>query len=77
MLDHHIDRADGCAPDDPALQDHLTAAAQLSAAVARVDNGTYGTCRQCREAIDALRLEAVPVAVLCIDCQQRTGPSLI
>jgi RNA polymerase-binding transcription factor DksA len=77
MLDHHIDHADECAPDDPALQDHLTAAAQLNAALARVDAGTYGTCRRCHEAIGAPRLEAVPAAVLCIDCQQRPRPFLI
>jgi DnaK suppressor protein len=33
-------------------------------------NGTYGTCRSCGRQIPAERLEAVPEAVLCMDCQR-------
>ena len=29
MLDEHLDRADECSQDDPALEGHLTAAIQL------------------------------------------------
>ena len=76
-LEQHLDRADECKHDDPALENHLTAAIQLNAALTRVDNGTYGICRQCDQAISAQRIEAVPAAVLCIDCQQRPRPFLI
>ena len=32
--------------------------------------GTYGTCRNCGRSIPADRLEAVPEAVRCLDCQR-------
>jgi DnaK suppressor protein len=34
-------------------------------------DGTYGTCRDCAREIPAQRLEAVPEAVRCVDCQRR------
>jgi DnaK suppressor protein len=34
-------------------------------------DGTYGTCRDCAREIPAERLEAVPEAVRCVDCQRR------
>ena len=34
-------------------------------------DGSYGTCRSCGEQIPAERLQAVPEAVLCMDCQRR------
>lgn len=77
MLDQHLDRADECKQDDPALEGHLTAAIQLNAALGRVDDGTYGICRKCREPISQTRLEALPAAVLCIDCQRQPRPFLI
>jgi RNA polymerase-binding transcription factor DksA len=33
-------------------------------------NGTYGTCKSCGKEIPAERLEAVPEAVLCLNCQR-------
>ncbi|WP_421119624.1 TraR/DksA family transcriptional regulator [Aquihabitans daechungensis] len=77
MLHEHLDRADECRPDDPALEGHLTAAIQLNAALERVDSGTYGICRQCYEPISPTRIDAVPAAALCIDCQRIPRPFLI
>ncbi len=37
-------------------------------AIARIENGTYGTCSQCGEKITKARLEALPYTELCIDC---------
>jgi DnaK suppressor protein len=58
--------------DDEALEgvdDVLRAeAAQIRAALARIDNGTYGTCANCGAEIGAERLEAQPVATRCIKC---------
>jgi RNA polymerase-binding transcription factor DksA len=34
-------------------------------------DGTYGTCRDCGQAIPPARLEAVPEAVRCVECQRR------
>ena len=44
--------------------------AQIDAALARVDAGTYGTCTNCGRPIAEERLEATPWASLCIDCQR-------
>lgn len=58
--------------DDEALEgvdDVLHAeAAQIRAALARIENGTYGTCANCGDTIPAERLEAQPVATRCIKC---------
>jgi RNA polymerase-binding transcription factor DksA len=58
--------------DDEALEeieDVLRAEAQqIRAALARIDNGTYGICASCREPIARERLEAQPMATLCIKC---------
>ena len=40
-------------------------------ALAKMDAGTYGTCERCGNAIARERLEALPWAVLCIDCKQK------
>lgn len=74
MLHERLDRADECKQDDPALEGHLTAAIYINAALVRVDNGTYGICRQCDGPIGLERIEAVPEAALCIDCQQTPRP---
>jgi DnaK suppressor protein len=56
---------------DLALRDRaLAQLALVDAAVARLDNGTYGTCVRCGKPIPAARLEALPWAAFCIDCQR-------
>ena len=42
--------------------------AETEEAIARLDAGNYGRCVSCGRAITAARLEARPVAALCIDC---------
>lgn len=42
--------------------------AEIDAAVARVEAGTYGTCEVCGGPIGEGRLEARPVARTCIAC---------
>lgn len=42
--------------------------AQIDAALARIDAGTYGYCLACGGAISPGRLEARPAATLCITC---------
>ena len=37
----------------------------------RIEDGTYGTCENCGQAIDVERLEAMPWATLCIDCKRK------
>ena len=50
---------------DRAVQ-HL---ALVDAALARLDDGTYGRCARCAREIPSGRLEALPWAAHCIDCQ--------
>jgi DnaK suppressor protein len=33
--------------------------------------GTYGICESCRQRIDPARLEIIPEATLCLDCQRK------
>ena len=47
----------------------------IDQALARLDNGTYGTCAECGEDIALERLKALPFALLCVDCQQKRGRS--
>jgi DnaK suppressor protein len=42
--------------------------AEVDAALARVDAGSYGVCERCGEPIGAGRLDARPVARTCIRC---------
>lgn len=59
---------------DLALRDRTTSHLELvEAALGRLDDGTYGTCLGCGRPIAPERLEALPWAALCIDCQRRTG----
>jgi DnaK suppressor protein len=44
---------------------------EIDAALARLDDGTYGTCVTCGNPIGAERLEAIPYAKQCIECRRR------
>ena len=44
--------------------------AAIDAALARIDEGTFGTCARCGRPIAEERLEAMPYATLCIDCKR-------
>jgi len=46
--------------------------AEIDAAVARLDDGTYGVCERCGGEIASARLEARPVARTCIGCASAT-----
>jgi len=43
--------------------------AKIEEALAKMDRGVYGLCQNCGEEIGMKRLEARPVAELCIDCK--------
>ena len=45
--------------------------AEIDAALARLDDGTYGTCQVCGQPIAPGRLEARPAATTCVDCASR------
>ena len=44
---------------------------QVENALERLDEGEYGICDHCREPIGAKRLQAVPWARYCVDCQEK------
>ena len=44
---------------------------EIDAALARIDDGTFGTCSSCGEAIGTERLEALPWATLCIEDKRK------
>ena len=43
---------------------------QVRLALARMNDGTYGTCLHCEDEIKAKRLDALPWAAYCITCQE-------
>ena len=47
--------------------------ARTERALAKLDEGTYGTCDSCGEAIAPARLHAMPDSVLCIQCARGTA----
>ena len=56
---------------DLALREHNEQhLAAVEAALVRLDDGTYGRCTECGGPIAAERLEALPWAALCIECQR-------
>lgn len=50
------------------LADARAGLKEVQEALARVDEGTYGECAKCGELINTARLEALPAALLCINC---------
>jgi DnaK suppressor protein len=44
---------------------------EISDALQRIDQGTYGVCLECEEPISVKRLEAVPWARYCVSCQEQ------
>jgi DnaK suppressor protein len=43
---------------------------QVEDALCRIDQGVYGLCKRCGDEIDVARLEALPSATHCIECQR-------
>jgi DnaK suppressor protein len=44
---------------------------QIEAALKRIDSDDYGVCANCQEELQQKRLEAVPWAKHCINCQEK------
>jgi len=67
-----VDRMRGAADREFAVRSLEAGSAKLRearAALQRMDDGTYGICLECEEAISPLRLAALPWASLCLRCQ--------
>jgi DnaK suppressor protein len=67
-----VSRVDAIQQQQMAIANRQQAAALLRSielALQRIDDGSYGSCFECGEAIAEARLQAQPWAGLCIDCQ--------
>jgi len=67
---------DGFRTTEQILSSRLLAAArkqldETEDALARLDDGTYGSCGSCGDQISAERLETLPAARFCVACQSR------
>ena len=49
----------------------------IDAALSRIEEGEYGYCDNCSEAIHEKRLEAVPWAQHCVNCQELNEKGLL
>ena len=47
---------------------------EVNAALARIADGSYGICENCEGEIKPKRLEAVPWARFCVECQEQMDP---
>jgi DnaK suppressor protein len=45
----------------------------IEGALRRIEDGSYGVCAHCGQPISAKRLQAVPWAEYCVDCQDGHG----
>jgi RNA polymerase-binding protein DksA len=50
------------------LDDNLR---DIDAALKRIEEGTYGTCKYCGQPIAEKRLQARPVASACVECKSK------
>jgi DnaK suppressor protein len=48
----------------------VSALCEIEAALARIEIGSYGRCETCECAIPLERLEILPMAALCMQCQR-------
>ncbi|MBL8516562.1 MAG: TraR/DksA C4-type zinc finger protein [Betaproteobacteria bacterium] len=60
--------------DVAELERRSTQLAEVEAALQRVEDGTFGVCLSCGEAIDSQRLHAAPQSARCIGCQSAAEP---
>ena len=51
------------------LDRHSRLLREVKAAIARIEDGSYGVCERCQEAITPRRLDAIPWARYCVQCQ--------
>ncbi len=55
----------------PRIRDReLKLIKKVKKALDRIENGTFGICESCGEAIGEKRLKARPVTTQCIDCKE-------
>jgi DnaK suppressor protein len=69
---HNADQdAEGLDSEIALIQNEQGIRAAVGAALARLDEGTYGTCEQCGGRISKPRLDAIPYTPYCRDCAKQ------
>jgi DnaK suppressor protein len=61
----------GAGVDNALLEMRYKTYKEIAEAFRRLENGTYGICASCGTEIPTKRLEAIPSALYCRDCQER------
>ena len=70
--DRRLDNQLANAELDHTLEENETRALQaIDAALLRIEDGTFGTCRSCGRPIAPERLQVRPHATLCIECKRK------
>jgi DnaK suppressor protein len=55
-----------------AAMDHESRlSSEIEAALARIEGGSYGFCLHCEQQIKSRRLDALPWARFCVECQEK------
>lgn len=57
--------------DIAILERHKDTLNKIDEALRKLDEGTYGICNDCDQEISEKRLNALPFAIYCVECQQR------
>jgi RNA polymerase-binding protein DksA len=53
------------------LQNEEQLLEEISSALERIRQGTFGQCEECREEIPKVRLQALPYARYCVNCARK------
>jgi RNA polymerase-binding transcription factor len=81
--EHHLVRGGGAEPGDAganlteadrnaaSVQAAMTHRTEVLAALARIDDGSYGRCTDCGGPVPEPRLEARPATSRCVPCQTK------
>ncbi len=57
--------------DNLSLENELsTAVRDIHSALKAIENGTYGTCKYCKQPIDEARLRVRPTSTSCVACKK-------
>jgi DnaK suppressor protein len=55
-----------------ALEENIRSLVEeIDAALEKIERGTYGTCDNCGQPIKMARLDRIPSATMCVECQER------
>lgn len=69
---HNADRdSEGLDSELELIHNEETLLEDVREALNRIEEGTYGVCQECGNAIAEARLEALPATPYCIDCAQK------